>query len=443
MPPVLTLQTDANGLNVRLEQPEIMVAYHQDGKLTADVLQLPLQALADFGGRGPEVVTLESAAPGKVLARWDDAGVPQNIEYEAASKPFELPSSAGEFTCNPPALLQAFQEAAEVATGDHVRFAVHRLQLRGSTGEIVATDCRQLLVQRGWSFPWTEEVLIPCPRVFGAKELAGIAKIGIAKTDTHVVLACHPWTFYLRIDKEGRYPPVDEVIPKATEDSTHWHLASEDAEFLGRALPRLPGQHDEHGPLTVDLNGEVCVRARADGQRRITEVILPRSQCTGRPLRFCLNRLLLTRILDLGLTEIDIINTEVPIVAKDEKRTFVAMPLAKEAIIAHSDDAVRIVAGEPSTPTTSDSPITRRAIMSISQNVPANGHAAAATPTESHSNGNSSNSIIAEAEALKDALREVYGRANSLVTALKRHKKQSKLVQSTLASLRQLQQIEG
>jgi len=51
--------------------------------------------------------------------------------------------------------------------------------------------------------------------------------------------------------------------------------------------------------------------------------------------------------------------------------------------------------------------------------------------------------LIAEAQSLRDATREVYGRAGRLLTALQRHRRQSRLVASTLQSLRQLQQIGG
>ena len=66
-------------------------------------------------------------------------------------------------------------------------------------------------------------------------------------------------------------------------------------------------------------------------------------------------------------------------------------------------------------------------------------HANDATATPSTGLG----ALIAEAHALRDYLHDGYARAAKLFVALKRHRKQSKLVQSTLASLRQLQQIEG
>jgi len=57
--------------------------------------------------------------------------------------------------------------------------------------------------------------------------------------------------------------------------------------------------------------------------------------------------------------------------------------------------------------------------------------------------GSSFDAWIAEAQALRDSLHDGYARAGQLCVSLKRHRKQSKIVASTLATLRQLQQIEG
>ena len=51
-------------------------------------------------------------------------------------------------------------------------------------------------------------------------------------------------------------------------------------------------------------------------------------------------------------------------------------------------------------------------------------------------------SLLEEAESLKSELREAYGRAVRLVNAIKRQRKQSRLVKSTLESLKQLPSIE-
>ena len=63
---------------------------------------------------------------------------------------------------------------------------------------------------------------------------------------------------------------------------------------------------------------------------------------------------------------------------------------------------------------------------------------AADNPAE---NGNGD--VIEQAEAVKASLREAASKTAQLITALKRHRKQAKAVQSTLAALRQLQNIEA
>lgn len=52
-------------------------------------------------------------------------------------------------------------------------------------------------------------------------------------------------------------------------------------------------------------------------------------------------------------------------------------------------------------------------------------------------------SLLAQAEALKGVLQDATGKTRELIASLKRQEKQSKLVRSTLASLKQLQTIDG
>ena len=51
-------------------------------------------------------------------------------------------------------------------------------------------------------------------------------------------------------------------------------------------------------------------------------------------------------------------------------------------------------------------------------------------------------SVLQEAEAVKASLREAHSRVSRLIIALKRNRRQSKLMQTTLASLKQLQSLE-
>src|SRR5262249_22265988 len=139
-------------------------------------------------------------------------------------------------------LLPALAEAVGSAARDGARFALTRLQLRGRQGEVVATDGRQLLIQKGFTFPWREDVLVAALDVFGLKELTQEEGVLLGKTDTHVCLRIGPWTFHLALDKDGRFPDADGVVPATKGERTVCTLAPEDARFLTQALPRLPGK---------------------------------------------------------------------------------------------------------------------------------------------------------------------------------------------------------
>lgn len=75
---------------------------------------------------------------------------------------------------------------------------------------------------------------------------------------------------------------------------------------------------------------------------------------------------------------------------------------------------------------------------------PVNGSAQpAAEPIESADQSTSFSTVLREAEGVKSSLREAHSQVSRLIAALKRQRRQSKLVQSTLASLKQLQTLDA
>jgi hypothetical protein len=59
----------------------------------------------------------------------------------------------------------------------------------------------------------------------------------------------------VRIQKEGRFPRVDELLPAVDGAPTRLELSPQDAEFLLGALPSLPSSDPQYMPITLDLNG--------------------------------------------------------------------------------------------------------------------------------------------------------------------------------------------
>jgi hypothetical protein len=443
--PPLALHANPDGLRVRAHQRDVAVEYRQPGTRPADTIALPSEALDDLEGAREAVVLLEKVGEGSVQARWEDDGLPQVRDYrvpDLANLP-PFPEPPRKLAPMEPGFLDALHEATRTAAREGVRYGVQRLQLRGGRGEVVGTDGRQLLLQKVFAFPWKEDLLIPAAPVFGCTELPREEPVSVGRTETHVCVRVGPWTLHLAIDQDSRFPQVERAIPPLSGVVTTCRLSPDDARFLAKALPRLPGQGDDHAPVTVDLNGIVAVRARSEGQERMTELVLSRSEVTGPPVRFVSNRLYLARAAQLQFAELTVSKPTVPIVCRDERRTYVWVPLSPDTALPSHDAALRIfsdgkeAAAPPPQHERRDLPVTK-------PQTDGNGHGPTASRSsesaraETAPHGIGIGALIAEAQALKEALRDGYERASRLLVALKRHGKQTELLRSTLASLRQL-----
>jgi hypothetical protein len=326
--------------------------------------------------------------------------------------------------------------------------------LRGQRGQIVATDGRQVLIQGGSQFPWEEDLLVPALAVLGCREFAPQEPIRVGKTDQWVALELGNWTLWLGINREGRFPKIDDIVAQVEHGASRLSLPPGDVEFLAAALPKLPNSADNYSPVTLDLNGQAVVRAKPEGQARTTELVLSNSQVSGDPVRIDTNRKFLARALKMGFTEIRVTSPTAPALGDDGRRQYIWALLDPTGALGPTDDAVRI----ESPPAGADGPVSqpkpprRRFTMSENPNTTAtsaNGTAPTTgeTPTNSQVRRSktrkpgraNSASPIEQAVAVRNALRETVAKTNELIRAINRHKKQSRLVQSTLASLKQLQ----
>ncbi len=327
--------------------------------------------------------------------------------------------------------------AVPITCDDNTRYDLRNIQLRAHTTEIVATDGHQLLIQRTDRPVWDCDVLVRRAPLFASKAVPRDRPVRLGKTDSHVVLQIGDLTIWLTIQTEARFPRLDGALPADSERVTCLQLEAADAAFLASALDRLPGGDAENAPVTVDLNGQVAIRARAADEPP-TEVILSRSRYTGTPMRLSTNRAFLGRALALGLDTIRIAGPDQPLVAQDETRTFAWQPLNRESAIAPTEAAQRI---EPPSTTQGNQPVTnppetprRRTLMP--ERVSNNGHSTTTT-----SNGNSTGSsdvtttlaqLLREAESLHAALGMRRTQTAKLIAGLRTHRKKSRLVQETL-----------
>ena len=318
---------------------------------------LPLEALADLEGRDEATVALEALAPDRTVARWSDRGIPQAREYPVTPiGTAAFPEPPRSWSEAPLGLLDALAEATATAAEDDSRYALSCLMLRGTAGSIAATDGRQALVQGGFAFPWAGDVLVRRSPLFACRDLPRDLPVSIGKAEAHVVLKVGPWTIWLEIPANLRFPDVDRILPGPRDAATRLKLDPDDARFLLDSLGRLPGADEPNAPATVDLNGKVAVRARASGEGPATELVLSRSSYTGPPIRLQTNREILARAIRLGFAEVEVVDADNPLVCRDGRRILAWQPLSKDSAIGPVDDVTRIESTATAIPTSPPTP---------------------------------------------------------------------------------------
>jgi len=430
------------GLRIRAAGSEAAVEYHAEGDLPPEEITIPLDILAQCEGRRDDEVTFERGDR-QVTVRWTDDGVPQLVQCDALeSGSFPMDSNAGPVTAeNPPHLLTALADAMDTADRESTRYATNKLQLRGTAGTIAATDGRQLLVQRGFTFPWADDLLLPRTTVFHCKELPRDATVRIGKADKWIGLRIGPWTIWLASAAEGRFPKVEEHVPRADSCESRLQLSGADARFLLKSLRRLPTSSPDTLPVTVDLNGQAVIRGQGESQPHPTELLLSGSKPLGEPVRFNTNRGYLQRALALGFREFHVSGATSPVLCQDENRSYIWALLEPEAALKPDCNAVRIESPPVPVPSKTRTLRKRRSPTAMT-NAPAKPAVARSNTPVTKVDSPGVETLIDQAEALRAALRETVAKTRELIAGLKRHRKQNRIVRGTLASLRQLQNLD-
>lgn len=438
--PVLSLTAGPEGLRMRAQIHQQAIEYHDPAPRAAEALQLELSALDDFVGAKPEPVRLHLVQPQVVSATWLDRGSERSLQYREPESPPNFPAASTEYAACGPDLLAALQQAVQAADLSSSRYALHCIQLRGETGQIIGTDGRQLLVQAGFRLGFPGDPLIPRSDVFACPELQHDA-VQLGATETHVVLVCGHWKLWLPIEKEARFPVIDHLLPNPQAAATTLELHPADAKFLTENAFRLPSAAGRQA-VTLDLNGQVVIRA-ADEQERTAELVLRNSRKLGADRIVNLDRNNLVRAARLGLPRIYLFGPNTALVGQDDRRSYIFMPLDEQAAVTASADSVRI----ESPPCHSPSPTpVRKAITMQRTPAPSSREPAppanAAEPSPKPARRRKSvgqAGALEQAIALRDQLRTLLPAVRDLIQSLKAERRGRKSLQLALHSLKQLQ----
>ena len=426
------LRSDKSGLLMYASAPEITLIYSQsDPGVPAhrnnDAFTFPVGQLGEFEGRSADPVEITSLRANRAQACWTAKGGPQKVDFtlldpKAAPKLPELPK---KFSPLPRHFLSALHDVSRATANEPTKYVINHVQLRGRHGMLVGTDTRHLLVAGGFTFPFKDDLIIPRCGAFGLEAFQEFEDVGIARTDSHVVIRVGPWMFAFLIQKEGRFPDATSIIPPSSKARTTFRLDAEDAQgFLDRLAPALKGAAGKELVVTLDLMDVPSVRFDLDG--RLTEVPLPRSQVTGKRVRLCLSLPHLLRALEMRFQQFEINDPSKPIVARDGDRIYMAMPLSPPEELPPQPDAPRVPVEE--VPTREMVPVSAPAVMPVilapSVDVPAR-------PQRSFD-------IIGEAEGLREGLIKVAdhaGRILNFIRGVCTHQKLLDFARSSLQTL--------
>jgi len=231
--PMLGFIANAEGLTVKSMFGDVAVEWQGPSvpNPSPRALWLPFQFLADCEAKNDDLVTIEVDNTG-VTAQWTDRGVPQLMRYNYAAPPDtkKFPTKPAKFVENPQELLEAFTAATEICDPASARYALGHIQLVGNQGSIIASDGRQLLIQHGYRFPWTDDVLVPRSKVFALPAIPHDQPVRVGKTGDWVAIGIGDWTIYLAVNTTGKFPDILRCIPKIDATTSRCAFSSRDAE---------------------------------------------------------------------------------------------------------------------------------------------------------------------------------------------------------------------
>ena len=387
--PAVCFTAAAGTLSVKAMFADIAVEYAEPGERHAPKPSgCRFQLLDDCEGKKDEPVHIEATGKGRVTAQWRDGSVPQIVHYDAKEPrdADKFPGAAvsvhepiGRGSCRPCTTPRTLPSPAGV------RFATDCLQLCPD-GSINATDGRQLLVQSGFTFPWEGAVLVPRNKVFDSSELPQDQPVAVAQSGDWAVISAGPWTVYLRINKDGRFPDLSRHVPNPDTAAARCQFSKDDIRFLAEALPKLPCDEKYNFPVTLDLNGQVAIRAKTADQAKPTEVLLTNSHWTGQPIRINMNRTYLQRAMRLGLQDLCIYGDQTALLCQAFDRKLVWMPLDPKAAIPPAEDAIRIESPQGELAARVSNPVKPRRTRSVSEPT-TNTNGKAATNGHAQTNG--------------------------------------------------------
>ena len=444
------------------------------GHQPAATVAVPPDALADFEGAADTPVVIEAVAPDRTVVRWEDRGIPQSREYGLITPVDRLepmPAAPATWASNPAGLLDALAEAAETSTPDPTRYALEvpllpapgLLRLQVVVPPMGVSSWRtRASASRGRRTCWIKGT----PLIFACRALPSRPawSMSAGPIFTHVFVRVGPWTISCAIQTDVRYPGCRAGHPAAFRGGDPAAAGPRGCRLPGGGAGAAAGRRGDQR-AGDDRGQRQGGRARGDCSDQPDRVHRAGSCSRGRatPARRSASASTGThagaRALRLGYTELGFTGIDTAFLCRDSARIYAVQPLGGGSPPGADAEVTHIESGMPgggegrvvTRPETTRRTTTVRESRNGHEPAPAteDRNHAVARPAEAVSTagneqpGTSLAALMQEAESLHAALADAKSRTARLISGLRRQRKQSRLVNETLKSLRQLKLVEA
>ncbi len=344
-PQPVSISTDRGSTTIRMSTAEVAIACQvAAGSRTSQHVALPVNVFATVRPAARQDLSIVIAGENADIESCDDTGVRTTMTEKCLSS--SLVKSVGSVPepewriCNPFRLGTVLAQAASVSDPTSTRYSLGCIRLRGSDGQVAATDGRQVFAASGFAFP-VDEVKIPGEVLGRLSCMANCSSISVGRSADWVTICTANgtlrWQIDLKIQTEGRFPDIDMCFPRSEASRTVVTISDEDAQFLLKNLDRLLGKPVELNAATLDLGcdrvtGKRLVQLRSrkseplwadPANTQIVEVTLDGSTFDSVPMRVAMDHHMLLNAIRFGHRQIHLQSPSSPVFCSDKGRKFV------------------------------------------------------------------------------------------------------------------------
>ena len=437
-------------VTVRLEQPGA-------GEPTA--LLVPYDELlktCKACGSGEEILIEKcDAATATIKYRIGEQFVETKVESLPIEEFPEIPRIKGDAIALPDTLRQSIHEALQCASTDETRLILNGAYLDVSDRQcqhVVGTDGRHLFSSNSFSLPLEKSLIIPMHKFIGWKEFNADGEWQLkvappAKKDEsgYLQISSRRWRYITR-QVEGNYPNWRQVLPGSDSYATTLEFDPESIEALTQTIARMPCDDAVNFALGLECqDGKLALLGRSPGSAEWTRIAVTGVKAQGRDVRIFLNRHLVTKALQFGLTQVGIIDPLSPVRFSSGGRQMIVMPtrpdLRPTPAPAPSPSTPEATANPPepeapNPPPSADQPKEKPMPEKTNGNPPV-------TPSAPSSDKPALETALAQLEVVRGDFRNAIAGLNKLGDSLKQAQREQKAnekdIQSVRATLRSLQ----